>query len=99
MRSLTCTIPADSRPETKSGVSRKTGRPYSITEQGAFVTLPNGEKRRITLGLDDGDAGLPPGDYEPRDSAVFVGDFGALAISTKAKHWQPVKAASIGKAA
>lgn len=29
--------------DTKNGVSRKTGKPYSIHEQPAYVTLPNGE--------------------------------------------------------
>lgn len=74
--------------DTKQGVSRKTGRPYSINEQSAFVTLPNGETRRITLQHEDGDAPLAAGDYIPKDSAYWVGDFGALSISTRAKHWQ-----------
>ncbi|MBD9368384.1 single-stranded DNA-binding protein [Xanthomonas sp. XNM01] len=71
----------------KTGTSRKTGRPYTISEQEAFVTLPNGERRRITLQHEDGDAALPVGDYVPKDSAYWVGDFGALSISTRAKHW------------
>ena len=93
------TISSADVPTTKSGVSRKTGQPYSITEQPCIVSLPNGERRRITLGLEDGDKGLPAGEYEPAPSAVFVGDFGALAISTKAKHWTPVKAAAAARAA
>lgn len=79
---------------TKSGVSRKTGKPYSIAEQPAFVTLPNGETRRITLSHEDGDAPLPVGHYEPKPSAYWVGDFGALSISTRARHWQPVAEAA-----
>lgn len=73
--------------DTKTGVSRRTGKPYSISEQAGFVTLPNGETRRITLQHEEGDAPLQPGDYVPLASAVWVGDFGALSISTRAKHW------------
>lgn len=85
--------------DTKTGVSRKTGKPYSIAEQPAFVTLPNGECRRITLQHEEGDAALPVGRYTPKPSAYWVGDFGALSISTRAKHWQIVLNDSKAKAA
>jgi hypothetical protein len=74
---------------TKSGVSRKTGKPYQIDEQPAYVTLPNGEIRRVTLSHEAGDAPLPVGQYVPKASAYWVGDFGALSISNRAKHWEP----------
>lgn len=79
--------------ETKTGVSRKTGKEYRIDEQPAFVTLPNGETRRVTLSHEDGDKPLPVGEYEPAPSAFWVGDFGALSISTRAKHWQAANGA------
>lgn len=79
--------------ETKSGVSRKTGKPYSMHEQPAYVKLPNGETRRITVTHEEGDPPLLLGNYQPKPSAYWVGDFGALSISTRAKHWEPVKAA------
>lgn len=85
--------------EGKHGTSRKTGRPYSIFEQPAFVSLPTGETRRITLQHEEGDKALPVGKYEPKPSAYWVGDFGALSISTRAKHWDAVKAAPVTKAA
>lgn len=81
----------DSNIEVKRGTSRKTGREYAIHEQAAFVTLPNGETRRITLSHEEGDKPLPVGVYEPAASAFWVGDFGALSISTRAKHWHAVK--------
>lgn len=80
----------ESKIDVKSGVSRKTGKPYSIAEQAAFVTTPTGETRRITLSHEDGDVALPVGEYQPKPSAVWVGDFGALSISTRARHWEPV---------
>lgn len=84
--------------DTKSGVSRKTGRPYAIHEQSAFVSLPTGETRRVTLQHEEGDQPLQVGKYEPKPSAYWVGDFGALSISTRAKHWEAVKAAPVARA-
>lgn len=89
----------DAKIDTKSGVSRKTGKPYSIAEQQGYVTLPNGEIRRVVLQHDDGDAALPVGRYSPKPSAYWVGDFGALSISTRAKHWEIVLNESKVKAA
>lgn len=92
------TIGDNDKPVVKNGVSKRTGQPYSINEQPAIVSLPNGERRRITMGLENGDvSGLAPGEYEPGPSAGFVGDFGALAVSTKAKHWQPVAGVPLRK--
>ena len=81
----------DTTTETKSGVS-KAGRPYSIIEQAAIVDLPSGERRRIPITLEAGEAPLAPGDYEPKSTAGYVGDFGSLVVSTRARHWQPVRA-------
>lgn len=96
---LTLTVEVrEAKIDTKSGVSRKSGKPYSIAEQPAYVTTPNGETRRITLSHEDGDAPLPVGHYQPKPSAVWVGDFGALSISTRAKHWEPVAPVALRKA-
>lgn len=84
----------EARIDTKEGIGRRTGKPYRIDEQPAFVTLPNGETRRINLSHEEGDAPLPVGDYRPKPSAYWVGDFGALSVSNRAKHWEPAKAAS-----
>lgn len=89
MNGLTIEI-RDANIDGKHGTSRKTGKPYSIYEQPAFVTLPNGECRRITLQHEEGDKALPVGRYIPKPSAYWVGDFGALSISTRAKHWEIV---------
>lgn len=76
---------------TKSGVSKR-GKPYSIREQAAMVSLPSGEVRRITLTLDDDAEALPLGQYEPKPSAFYVGGFGELMVSMRAHHWQPAAA-------
>jgi hypothetical protein len=83
----------------KHGTSRKTGKPYSMYEQAAFVSLPTGESRKVTLSHEEGDQPLPVGRYQPKPSAVWVGDFGALSISTRAKHWESVNAKPAQKAA
>lgn len=86
--------------ETKSGISRG-GRPYMIHEQVGIVDLPNGERRRIKVQLDEEDGKaqpLVPGSYAPKPSAFYVGQFDALAISTRSRHWQ-AEAAAARKAA
>lgn len=75
---------------TKSGV--KNGKPWEIIEQGGMVTYPNGEVRRSRLQLESNDPDLAPGYYEPKETAFYPGDFGAIAISMRAKHWQRVEA-------
>lgn len=64
-------------------------------DSAVFLTNPcRPSTRRITLQHEDGDPPLLIGDYQPKPSAYWVGDFGALSISTRAKHWEPVAAAS-----
>lgn len=83
--------------ETKSGTAKRTGNPYSIREQPAVIDLPNGERRRYRIGLEGDEHALPVGQYEPKKSAFFMGDFDSLQVSNKAKHWELVK--TPGKAA
>lgn len=74
----------------KNGVGKK--GPWEIVEQFGMVTYPNGERRRSSLQLESGDSDLPMGLYEPKDEAVYPGDFGKVNISMRAKHWQRVDA-------
>ena len=76
---------------TKSGV--KNGKPWQIIEQAGMVTYPNGERRRSSLQLEDNDPDLVPGLYEPKDEAVYPGDFGSIQISMRAKNWRRVEPA------
>lgn len=84
-------IVKDTATETKSGIS-KAGRPYSIIEQAVICDLPSGERRRIPITLEPNESPLSPGEYEPKPTAGYVGDFGTLVVSTRARHWQQVKA-------
>lgn len=49
--------------QDRSGVSKRTNQPYTIREQTAFVTLPNGEYRQIKLSLGDSAQPYAPGNY------------------------------------
>lgn len=80
--------------DTKEGIGKTSGKPYRMDEQEAFVTMPNGETRRVTLSHQDNKNPLSVGKYRPKPSAFWVGDFGALSISTRAFHWEPVAATS-----
>lgn len=76
---------------TKSGTT-KAGKPWQIIEQGGMVTFPNGERRRSALQLQQDAPDLLPGIYEPKDDALYPGDFGSVQISMRAKNWQRVEA-------
>lgn len=76
---------------TKSGTT-KAGKPWQIIEQGGMLTYPNGERRRSALQLEADAPDLLPGIYEPKDDALYPGDFGTVQISMRAKNWQRVEA-------
>lgn len=81
---------------TKSGTT-KAGKPWQIIEQGGMVTFPNGERRRSSLQLEADAPDLQPGVYEPKDDALYPGDFGSVQISMRAKNWQRVEAKPAAK--
>ncbi len=60
----------------KSGNSAKTGKPYQIREQKAYVTLP-GQKypQNIKVTLDDNAQPYAPGLYTVGPDSFFVGRF------------------------
>lgn len=81
----------DASIETLSGVSRRTGQPYAMHKQKVVVDLPNGERRVIELQHEQAtDAPLPVGEYKPKETAGYVGRYGSLEVSTRARHWEPV---------
>lgn len=77
---------------TKSGVSKK-GKPYSITEQFGWVTLANGETRRVVIALEDGALPYASGRYELHRDSLYVDGFGQLALGRL--KLVPVSAASV----
>lgn len=67
--------------QTRSGVSSKSGNPYTIREQNALV-FREGEKypERIKINLDDGQTPYAPGLYSLHDSSFFVNRYDALQV-------------------
>lgn len=66
---------------TRSGVSQKTGNPYTIREQAALL-FREGEKypERIKLTLDEGLTPYPVGLYTLHDSSFTVNRYDALQV-------------------
>lgn len=67
----------------KSGTSKKSGKPYSIREQVAYLHV-QGEAypQRCVLQLEDEQQPYAPGVYETANE-LYVGDFGRLAVSRR----------------
>jgi len=67
----------------KSGTSKKSGKPYTIREQPAYLHVA-GEAypQRCVLQLEDDQQPYAPGMYETADE-LYVGDFGRLAVSRR----------------
>lgn len=83
--------------ETKSGNAKATGKPYSMTEQPALITLPSGERKRMSLSLEAPSDAYPVGTVlEPKDTALSVNGF-RIELQLRAKHWQKVEAAAVRK--
>jgi hypothetical protein len=69
----------------KSGVSAKSGKPYSISEQEGWAYLssksgPNPYPSRILINLEDGHPPYPVGSYTVAPWSLYVGDFSGLRL-------------------
>lgn len=63
----------------KSGTSARTGKPYQIREQVAYVHIPpNKYPQPIKVTLEDDAQPYAPGQYMLDDSSFFVGRFDDL---------------------
>ena len=76
--------------DTKSGISAKTGKPYSIREQEAWAFFfsrdgkPNPHPTKIKLTLDDDQKdAYPLGLYHIDPSSLYPDRFGQLAIRAR----------------
>lgn len=74
--------------ETKSGISARNSKPYSIREQVAWAYFfdrsgrPNPHPTKVRLTLDDktGQGPYPVGMYELADSSFFADRFGGIEV-------------------
>jgi len=69
--------------KVKSGNAKRTGRPYTIREQEAYLHVPGAAyPERCVLNLEDDQEPYAPGIYETSNE-LYVGDFGRLAVSRR----------------
>lgn len=73
----------------KSGTSKNTGKPYSIREQAVMLEIPNGERVRHQLSLEQDELPLVKGVYAPKPTAFYRKGFD-LVCSSRARDWQKV---------
>lgn len=66
---------------TRSGVSERTKKPYTIREQKALM-FREGERypERIKVTLDEGMSAYPPGRYTLSDASFTVSRYGAIQV-------------------
>lgn len=76
--------------DVKSGVAAKTGKPYQIREQEAWMYgygrdgQPQKHPQRIKLTLDDDqEKGYPVGQYILDPASIYVDRFGQVAIRAR----------------
>lgn len=75
--------------DTKSGTSAKTGKPYSIREQEAWMFgygrdgKPQPHPQKIKLTLDDDQNPYEVGTYQIDPASLYVDRFGQVAIRVR----------------
>lgn len=92
--------------DVKSGTSAKTGKPYSIREQEAWVQTygkdgkpyPHPQKFKLTLD-DDQPEPYPLGAYIVDPSSIYIDRFGQLSIRARLRQAPAPAPAQVAKAA
>lgn len=64
--------------DTRSGVSKKDGKPYTLYEQSAYIFLGGDYPQLFKFNLENGQPPYSDGLYELHESSLFVGDFQKL---------------------
>lgn len=81
--------------DTKTGTSAKTGKPYCIREQEAWMYgydrdgKPHPHPQRIRLTLDDDQVPYAVGKYTLCPSSIYVDRFNQIAIRARLRPVQP----------
>jgi len=70
------------KPVVNEGVSKKSGQPYRIVQQAAFVVFPDGTSASFTVQPGRDAAPYPPGKYTLGPDCFYVRD-GDLTFSPK----------------
>lgn len=78
---------ADTFIDNKSGVSKKSGKPYSFNEQPNIYIEINGEVRRFPQVIEQGKQPYPAGTYQlDIEKHCRINDFGNLVIESYASY-------------
>lgn len=72
--------PSQAVADTRSGVSKSTGKPYTISEQSAYIFLGGDYPQLFKINLENGQSPYPAGIYHLHESSVYVGDFQKLRV-------------------
>ncbi|EJE7953729.1 DNA-binding protein [Salmonella enterica] len=72
--------PSQAVADTRSGVSKSTGKAYTISEQSAYIFLGGDYPQMFKINLENGQAPYPAGLYTLHESSIYVGDFQKLRI-------------------
>lgn len=65
---------------TRSGVSKRTGQQYSISEQAAYLHSGQPYPTQISLTLENGQAPYNVGNYDLHPSSYYADRYGNIAI-------------------
>ncbi|EFP2198507.1 DNA-binding protein [Escherichia coli] len=72
--------PSQAVADTRSGVSKSTGKPYTISEQSGYIFLGGDYPQLFKIPLEQGQAPYAAGLYELHPSGIYVGDFQKLRV-------------------
>ncbi|EKN4008246.1 TPA: single-stranded DNA-binding protein [Yersinia enterocolitica] len=72
--------PSQAVADTRNGVSKKDGKPYSISEQSAYAFLGGDYPQLFKLNIENGQSPYPAGIYTLHESCLYVGDFQKLRV-------------------
>ncbi|MBN3182562.1 single-stranded DNA-binding protein [Pectobacterium brasiliense] len=72
--------PSQALADTRSGVSKATGKPYTISEQSAYIFLGGDYPQMFKINLENGQSPYPAGIYSLHESSIYVGDFQKLRV-------------------
>ncbi|MBT0723103.1 DNA-binding protein [Rosenbergiella sp. S61] len=72
--------PSQAVADTRSGVSKTTGKAYTIPEQSAYIFLGGDYPQMFKINLENGQPPYPAGLYSLHESSIYVGDFQKLRV-------------------
>lgn len=72
--------PSQAFSDIRSGISKTTGKPYSISEQSAYIFLGGDYPELFKFALESGQEPYPAGMYSLHETSLYVGHFNKLTI-------------------